>query len=76
MFVAVWKGLMVAVKVMEHQLENRKTMRNAWEMAVAQSLQHPNIITVCVCVHTCVYSPWEKFQTSDDASFGSTCSST
>lgn len=44
-FVAMWKGQMVAVKVMK-QAEGRKAMRMAWEMAVAQAVQHAHIITV------------------------------
>lgn len=44
-FVAMWKGQMVAMKVMK-QAEGRKAMRMAWEMAVAQAVQHAHIITV------------------------------
>ncbi|GAX73010.1 hypothetical protein CEUSTIGMA_g462.t1 [Chlamydomonas eustigma] len=44
--VAVWKGQMVAVKVMKHQEDSRWAMRTAWELAVTKSLKHPNIVFV------------------------------
>jgi hypothetical protein len=33
------QGLVVAVKVMKQQLEGRRAMRTAWELAVTKSLQ-------------------------------------
>ena len=45
-YVAMWKGLVVAVKVMKHQLDGRRAMRTAWELAVTKSLSHPNVVMV------------------------------
>jgi hypothetical protein len=42
----MWKGQVVAVKVMKHQEDSRWAMRTAWELAVTKSLQHPNIVFV------------------------------
>lgn len=42
-YVALWKGLVVAVKVMRQQAEGRRAMRTAWELAVTKSVSHPNI---------------------------------
>jgi len=45
-YVAMWKGLVVAVKVMRQQTEGRRAMRIAWELAVTKSLSHPNVVMV------------------------------
>lgn len=45
-YVAMWKGLVVAVKVMKQQQEGRRAMRTAWELAVTKSLQHSNVVSV------------------------------
>ncbi|GIL79555.1 hypothetical protein Vretimale_12236 [Volvox reticuliferus] len=45
-YVALWKGLVVAVKVMRQQAEGRRAMRTAWELAVTKSVSHPNIVMV------------------------------
>lgn len=45
-YVAMWKGLVVAVKVMKQQQEGRRAMRTAWELAVTKSLQHANVVAV------------------------------
>ena len=42
----MWKGLVVAVKVMKHQTDGRRTMRTAWELALSKSLSHPNVVAV------------------------------
>ena len=42
----MWKGLVVAVKVMKHQMDGRRAMRTAWELAVTKSLSHPNVVMV------------------------------
>ena len=38
--------MVVAVKVMKHQLDGRRAMRTAWELAITKSLSHPNIVMV------------------------------
>lgn len=45
-YVALWKGLVVAVKVMRQQADGRRAMRTAWELAVTKSISHPNIVMV------------------------------
>eukprot|EP00798_Chlamydomonas_sp_ICE-L_P002539 gene2539-4109_t len=45
-YVANWKGMYVAVKVMKQQTDGRKTMRTAWELAVTKSVSHRNVVTV------------------------------
>ncbi|KAJ9521920.1 hypothetical protein QJQ45_024789 [Haematococcus lacustris] len=45
-YVAMWKGMLVAVKVMKQQLDGRRAMRTAWELAVTKALQHSNVVAV------------------------------
>ncbi|MEW5320216.1 MAG: hypothetical protein WDW38_011305, partial [Sanguina aurantia] len=45
-YVAQWRGLVVAVKIMKGQGESRQAMRNAWELAVVQSMAHSSIVNV------------------------------
>ena len=52
-YVAMWKGLVVAVKVMKHQLDSRRAMRTAWELAVTKSLSHPNVVMVSSLIMHC-----------------------
>ena len=50
-YVALWKGLVVAVKVIRQQSEGRRAMRTAWELAVTKSVNHPNIVMVRTHAH-------------------------
>ncbi|GFH24803.1 protein kinase domain-containing protein, partial [Haematococcus lacustris] len=45
-YVAMWRGILVAVKVMKQQMDGRRAMRTAWELAVTKSLQHSNVVAV------------------------------
>ncbi len=45
-YMAMWRGGVVAVKVMRQQLEGRRAIRTAWELAMARTLSHPHIVNV------------------------------
>lgn len=45
-YTAMWQGRMVAVKIIKFEADGRKTLRTAWELAVAKSVQHANVVKV------------------------------
>uniref|UniRef100_A0A383WKH1 Protein kinase domain-containing protein n=1 Tax=Tetradesmus obliquus TaxID=3088 RepID=A0A383WKH1_TETOB len=49
-YAGTWKGCPAAVKVMMVPKQQRRVMKGAMEMAVQESLSHPNIVRVFACL--------------------------
>ncbi|KAG1665619.1 hypothetical protein FOA52_011450 [Chlamydomonas sp. UWO 241] len=43
---AIWRGMVTAVKFIRHCDEGRKVVRSAWEMAVCKTLSHAHLVHV------------------------------